>query len=162
MKLERHNIITPAREIKRIVLSSLTSRFPNDNCLYAMRGDFELKDLKNGLARVEKFQSEKKKERPVPRVSRCPCGRRPNREWGRSSWTRPARQAHRRAPRRWSWPQSVARASEADEPRAACTPGSSTSHPRRCYNSHTHGCSSSSSSSRRDFLSHNSTQGPQH
>ena len=28
MKLERHNIITPAREIKRIVLISLTSRFP--------------------------------------------------------------------------------------------------------------------------------------
>ena len=61
MKLERHNIITPAREIKGIVLNSLTSPFPNDTCLYVMRGDFELKDLKNGLARAEKFQSEPKR-----------------------------------------------------------------------------------------------------
>ena len=61
MKLERYNIITPARETKRIVLNSLTSRFPDETCLYAMRGDFELKDLENGLARAEKFQSEQKK-----------------------------------------------------------------------------------------------------
>ena len=60
MKLERHNIITPAREIKHIVLNSLTSRFPNETCLCAMRGDFELKDLENGLARAEKFRSEQK------------------------------------------------------------------------------------------------------
>ena len=51
MKLEGHNIITPARAIKRTVLNSLTSRFPNETCLYAMRGDFELKYLENGLAR---------------------------------------------------------------------------------------------------------------
>ena len=61
MKLEKHNIITPTREIKRIVLNSLTSRFPNEACLYTMRGDFELKDLENRLARVEKFQSEQKR-----------------------------------------------------------------------------------------------------
>ena len=61
MKLERHNIMTPAREIKRIVLKSLTSRFPNETCRNAMRGDFDLKGLENGLARVEKFQSEQKK-----------------------------------------------------------------------------------------------------
>ena len=61
IKLERHNIITPAREIKRIILNSLTPRFPNETCMYAMRGDFELKDLENGLARVGKFQSEHKR-----------------------------------------------------------------------------------------------------
>ncbi|CAN0076203.1 unnamed protein product, partial [Ascophyllum nodosum] len=61
MKLERHNIIMPAREIKRIILNSLTPRFPNETCLYAIRDDFELKDLENGLARVEKFQSEQKR-----------------------------------------------------------------------------------------------------
>ena len=60
MKLEKYNIITPAREIKRIVLNRLTSRFPNEACLYAVRGDFQLKHLENGLARAEKFQSEQK------------------------------------------------------------------------------------------------------
>ena len=40
MKLERHHIITPAREIKRIVLNILTPRFPNETCMYAMRDDF--------------------------------------------------------------------------------------------------------------------------
>ena len=62
MKLERHNIKTPAREIKRIVLNSLTSRFPNETCLYAMRGNFKLKDLGNELARAEKSQSEQKRK----------------------------------------------------------------------------------------------------
>ena len=37
MKLERHNIITPAREIKRIVLNSLTLRFLNETCMYAIK-----------------------------------------------------------------------------------------------------------------------------
>ena len=63
-KLERHKITTPARGIKRIVLNSLTPRFPNETCMYAMKGDFELKDLENGLARVEKFWSEQKKSAP--------------------------------------------------------------------------------------------------
>ena len=64
MKLERHNIITPAREIKRIVLNSLTPRFPNETCMYAMKGDFELKDLEHGLAGVEKFRSDQKRSAP--------------------------------------------------------------------------------------------------
>ena len=58
VKLERYKVITPAREIKRTVLSSLTSHFPNKTRLYAMRGDFGLKDLQTGLARAEKFQSD--------------------------------------------------------------------------------------------------------
>ena len=34
MKLERHDITTPAREIKRVVLNSLTPRFPDETlCL---------------------------------------------------------------------------------------------------------------------------------
>ena len=41
--------------------------------------------------------------------------------------------------------------------RGRCTLGSSTSHPRRCHNSHTHGSSTSSTSSTgRDFCSYNS------
>ena len=55
MKLERHKIRPPAREIKRTVLSSLTSRFPNETRLYAMQGDLDLKGLDTGLARAEKF-----------------------------------------------------------------------------------------------------------
>ena len=39
MKLERHKVTTPAREIKRIVLTSLTSRFPDEARLFAMKGD---------------------------------------------------------------------------------------------------------------------------
>ena len=61
MKLERYKITTPAREIKRTVLSSLTSRFPNETRLYAMREDFELSDLEAGLARAEKFQSDQER-----------------------------------------------------------------------------------------------------
>ena len=64
MKLARHNIITPARGIKRIVLNSLTPRFPNETCMYAMKGDFDLKDLEHGLARVEKFRSDHKRSAP--------------------------------------------------------------------------------------------------
>ena len=61
MKLERHKITTPAREIMRTMLGSLTSRFLNETRLYAMRGDFDLKDLENGLARAEKFQSDQER-----------------------------------------------------------------------------------------------------
>ena len=61
MKLERHKIVTPAREIKRTVLGSLPSRFPNETCLYAMRGDFDLADLETGLVRAEKFQSDQER-----------------------------------------------------------------------------------------------------
>ena len=58
MKLEGHKIVTPAREIKRTVLGSLTSPFPNETRLYAMRGDFDLTDLEDGLVRAEEFQSD--------------------------------------------------------------------------------------------------------
>ena len=58
MKLEGHKIVTPAPEIKRTVLDCLTSRFPNETRLYAMRGDFDLTDLEAGLVRAETFQSD--------------------------------------------------------------------------------------------------------
>ena len=61
MKLERHKIVTPAREIKRTVLGNLTSRFPNETRLYAMRGDFDLTDLEAGLVWAEKFQSDQER-----------------------------------------------------------------------------------------------------
>ena len=41
MKLERHDITSPAREIKRIVLKSLTPCFPNETSMLAMKGDFD-------------------------------------------------------------------------------------------------------------------------
>ena len=40
MKLERYNITTSEREIKRVVINSLTPRFPNETSVLAMRGDF--------------------------------------------------------------------------------------------------------------------------
>ena len=61
MKRESYKITTPAREIKRTVLGSLTFRFPNETRLYAMRGDFDLKNLENGFAGAEKFQSEQER-----------------------------------------------------------------------------------------------------
>ena len=52
MKREGHKTVTPALEIKRTVLGSLTSRFPNENRLYAMRGDSDSTDLEAGLIRT--------------------------------------------------------------------------------------------------------------
>ena len=62
MKLERHKVTTPTREIKRTVLASLSSRFPDEARLFAMKDDIlDLKDLKNGLARAESFQSDEER-----------------------------------------------------------------------------------------------------
>ena len=58
MKLERHNITTPVREIKRIVMKSLTPCFPNETSILAMKGDFDLSELEHGLVRVETFRSD--------------------------------------------------------------------------------------------------------
>ena len=66
MRLERYKITTPAREIRRTVLSSLTSRFPSETHLYMMRGDFELSALEAGLVRAEKFQSHQERKTPQP------------------------------------------------------------------------------------------------
>ena len=64
MKLERHDITTLAREIKRVVLNSLTPRFPNETSMLAMRGDFDLSEVEHGLARVEKLRSDSKRSAP--------------------------------------------------------------------------------------------------
>ena len=61
MKLERYKITTTAREIRRIVLRSLTSRFPTEPRLLAMRENFELSDLEAGLVRADKFQPEQER-----------------------------------------------------------------------------------------------------
>ena len=55
MKLERHQIPIPAREIQRIVLGSLSPRFPHKTSMHVYKGKCDLKDLETGLARVEKF-----------------------------------------------------------------------------------------------------------
>ena len=64
MKLESHKITTPAREIKRIVLKSLTPRFPNETSILAMKGDFDLSELEHGLTRVEKLRSDSSRSAP--------------------------------------------------------------------------------------------------
>ena len=57
MKLERYNITTSARESKRVVMNSLTPRFPNETSMLAMKGDFDLVELEHGLVRVEKLRA---------------------------------------------------------------------------------------------------------
>ena len=64
MKLERYDITTSAREIKRVVMNSLTPRFPNETSILAMRGDFNLAELELGLIRVEKLRSESSRSAP--------------------------------------------------------------------------------------------------
>ena len=69
MKFERHDITTPAREIKRVVLNSLTPRFPtprfpNETSMLAMKGDFDLSELEHGLVRVEKLRSDSSRSAP--------------------------------------------------------------------------------------------------
>ena len=63
MKLERYNITPSAREIKRVVMNSL-SRFPNETSMLAMRGDFDLAELEHGLVRVEKHRSDSTRSAP--------------------------------------------------------------------------------------------------
>ena len=64
MKLERYNITTSAREIKRIVMNSLTPRFPNETSMLAMKGDFDLSQLEHGLVRIEKVRSDSSRSAP--------------------------------------------------------------------------------------------------
>ncbi|CAM9618764.1 unnamed protein product, partial [Ascophyllum nodosum] len=51
MKLERYSITTSARKIKRVVMNSLTPRFPNETSVLAMRRDCDLAELELGLIR---------------------------------------------------------------------------------------------------------------
>ena len=61
---ERHIITTSAREIKRIVIKSSTSRFANETSMLAMKGDFDLLELEHGLVRVEKVRSDSSRSAP--------------------------------------------------------------------------------------------------
>ena len=58
MKLTIHQVITPAREIKRRVLGGLTL---DEVRLYAMKGEIDLKDLEEGIARAKSFQSDQER-----------------------------------------------------------------------------------------------------
>ena len=64
MKLERYSITTSAREIKRVVMNSLTPRLSNETSVLAMRGDCDLAELELGLIRVEKHRSESSRSAP--------------------------------------------------------------------------------------------------
>ena len=80
VKLARHQLTTPASEIKRAVLGGLTPRFLDDVRLYAMKGEtLDFKDLENGLARAESFHSDQDKRSAS--ANSCPYRRRPNRGW---------------------------------------------------------------------------------
>ena len=151
MKLERHNIITPAREIKRTVLNSLTSRFPNETCLYIIKGDFELKDLENGLARAEKFQSEQKRRSASSNALAATHADGGQTETGGGARGR-GRQG-RRSDGRHDDGRAVISSKDI---RGRCTPDSSTSRPRRCHTSRPHGSSTTTTTTSRDFRSHNS------
>ena len=143
MKLERHTSTTPAREIKRLVLNSLTPRFANETCKYAMKGELDLKDLEHGLARVEKFRSDQKRRAPSHTLVVAHAG-------GGQTGTGGGARGQGRQGRHSGGATTMVVAAI-----SRCTLGSSTSHPRRCRNSRTHGSSSSSSTSR-NFRSYNS------
>ena len=66
MELERHQIPIPDREIQRIVLGSLSSRFPHETSMHAYKGECDLKDLETGLGRVEKFRLDQIKKGASP------------------------------------------------------------------------------------------------
>ena len=62
MILARHQVTITASEIKRMVLGSLTPRFPDKVRLYGMKDEtLDLKDLENGFARAESFQSDQER-----------------------------------------------------------------------------------------------------
>ena len=146
MKLERHDIMTPAREIKRIVLKSLTPRFPNETSMLAMKGGFDLSELEHVLARVEKFRSDSSRSAPSHALAVAHAG---GSQTGTGGGARGRGRQGRRSGGRH------------DDGRGRHQQG----HPRRCRNSRTHGNSSSSSTSR-NFHSHNSwdrtTSSPTH
>ena len=137
LKLERHDIMTPARETKRIVLKSLTPRFPNETSMLAMKGGFDLSELEYGLARVEKFRSDSSRSAPSHALAVAHAG------GGQTGTGGGARGRGR---------QSRRSGGRHDDGRSRHQQG----HPRRCRNSRTHGNSSSSSSTSRNFHSHNS------
>ena len=72
MELERHQIPIPAREIQRVVLGSLSPRFPNETSMHAYKGECDLKDLETGLAWVEKFRLDQIKKGASPHALTLP------------------------------------------------------------------------------------------
>ena len=151
IKLARHKVTTLAREIKRTVLGSLTFRFPDEARLYAMKGEFDLKDPENGLARAESFQSDQER---------------------RNAPAHALAVAHTAAVEPGLKMEPVGEAGKADAQASAttmaevatsnkvirnrCTPGSNTSFPHGNDSSHNSRPHGSSSSSGGDIRSHNS------
>ena len=149
MKLERHNITTPAREIKRIVVKSLTPRFPNETSMLGMKNDFDLLELEHGLVRVEKLRSDSSRSAPSHALAVAHAG-------GGQTGTGGGGRGRGRQGRRSGGRHDDGRGRHQQGRSRQIPMGSSTSHPRRCRNSRTHGNSSSSSSTSRHFHSHNS------
>ena len=77
MKLERYDITTSAREIKRVVMNSLNPRFQNETSILAMRGDFDLAELELGLIRIEKLRSESSRSAPSNALAAAHAGHGP-------------------------------------------------------------------------------------
>ena len=132
MKLERYDITTSAREIKRVVMNSLTPRFPNETSILAMRGDFNLAELELGLNRAG-----------APRPTRYPLPMRETAQPGPE--VEPEVEAERAGGQTGNINKDIR--------------NSSTSHQRRCRNNRTHGNSSSSTTSHQRRCRNNRTHG---
>ena len=156
MKLERYNITTSAREIKRIVMNSLTPRFPNETSMLAMKGDFDLAELEHRLVRVEKLRSDSSRSAPSHALAVAHAG---SGQIGTGGGTRGRGWQGRRSGGQAGATTMVGAAISKDS-RDRCPMGSSTSHSRRCRNSRTHGNSSSSSSTSRNFHRGRTTTSP--
>ena len=61
IKLVRRLVNTPDREIKRRTLGGLTPRYHDEVRLNAMRCEFDVKDLREEIARAESFQSDQER-----------------------------------------------------------------------------------------------------
>ena len=155
MKLERYNITTSAREIKRVVMNSLIPRFPNETSVLAMRGDFDLAELELGLIRVEKLRSESSRSAPSHALAVAHAG---SGQHGTGGGTRGRGRKGRRSGGRHD--DGGGRHQKGLCNRCTSNSSSSTSPPRRCHNSRTHGNSSSSSSTSRHFHKDHTTSSP--
>ena len=104
MELERHQIPIPDREIQRIVLGSLSPRFPHETSMHAYKGECGLKRPGDWACPSGEVPVGPDQEGRFPTcASRCLYRQRRSGGWRWYPWTRQAlRQALGQAPRRWS------------------------------------------------------------
>ena len=136
-------------------MNSLTPRFPNETSVLAMRGDFDLAKLELGLIRVEKHRSESSRSAPSHALAVAHAG---NGQTGPE--VEPVAEAEKAGGQAGATTMVGATISKDIRNRCTSNSSTSTSHPRRCHNSRTHGNSSSSSSTSRHFHEDGTTSSP--